>query len=162
MDPSSAAAGGNAELARYGWMDCGMVALVEVNQTTGEVKVLRIVTTQDSGPISNPDGIKNQMEGGALQGMGRALYEEIKWNSTRLTSVDWRAYKSYAFGSWVPEMISVPINVPDVEQMGAGECTITCAAAAIANAIFDATGARIRKVPFSPENVLEAIQASRV
>ena len=140
---------------------CAMVALVEVNQTTGEVKVLRIVTTQDSGPISNPDGIKNQMEGGALQGMGRALYEEIKWNSTRLTSVDWRAYKSYAFGSWVPEMISVPINVPDVPQMGAGECTITCAAAAIANAIFDATGARIRKVPFSPENVLEAIKASR-
>ena len=120
-----------------------------------------MVTTQDSGPISNPDGIKNQMEGGALQGMGRALYEEVKWNSTRLTSVDWRAYKSYAFGDWVPEMISVPINVPDVEPMGAGECTITCAAAAIANAIFDATGARIRKVPFSPENVLEAIKASR-
>ncbi len=140
---------------------CGMVALVEVNQTTGEVKVLRIVTTQDSGPISNPDGIKNQMEGGALQGMGRALYEEVKWNSTRLTSVDWRAYKSYAFGSWVPEMISVPINVLDVEQMGAGECTITCAAAAIANAIFDATGARVRKVPFTPDTVLAAIKAAR-
>ncbi|MBY0503380.1 MAG: molybdopterin-dependent oxidoreductase [Bryobacteraceae bacterium] len=138
---------------------CAMVALVEVNQTTGEIKVLRIVTSQDSGPISNPDGIKNQMEGGALQGMGRALYEEVRWSGARLTSIDWRAYKSYKFGDWVPEMISVPINVPGVEQMGAGECTITCAAAAIGNAVFDATGARLREVPFTPDRVLAALRA---
>lgn len=138
---------------------CAVVAEVRIDQSDGTVIVTRISASQDSGPVSNPDGIRNQMEGGAMQGMSRALFEEVRWNSTRVTSVDWRTFPVYRFGGVVPEFTNVVIDRPDVEHMGAGECTITVMAAAIANAIFDATGARVRQVPFTPARVLEALRA---
>ena len=75
-----------------------MVAEVEVNQDTGVIAVTRMVASQDSGPVSNPDGLRNQMEGGALQGMSRALLEEVQWNDEQVTSVDWRTYPVFHFG----------------------------------------------------------------
>ncbi len=138
---------------------CGLVAEVEVDQTTGAVTVLRLVASQDSGPVSNPDGIRNQMEGGALQGMSRAMREEVRWNDQNVMSQDWRSYPVFQFGMPIPKVECVVIDRPDAEHMGAGECTITIAAAAIANAIFDATGARIREVPFTPARVLAALRA---
>ncbi|MBI4906680.1 MAG: xanthine dehydrogenase family protein molybdopterin-binding subunit [Acidobacteria bacterium] len=138
---------------------CALIAEVEVDQETGKVEVTRIITSNDSGPISNPDGLSNQMEGGAMQGMSRALYEEVKWQEFGLTSVHWRAFPVYQFGNRLPYIETVLINRPDVRQMGAGETTITIVAAAIANAIFDATGARIRQVPFTPARVLAALKA---
>lgn len=140
---------------------CGLVAEVKVDQDDGTVTVTRFIASQDSGPVSNPDGIRNQMEGGALQGMSRALMEEVRFNSTRITSVDWRTFPVYHFGGVVPEFTNVVIDRPDVEQMGAGECTITIVAAAIGNAIFDATGVRIRQIPFTPARVLAALEAAR-
>jgi nicotinate dehydrogenase subunit B len=136
-----------------------MVAELEVNQDTGQVNVKRLVVAQDCGPISNPDGMKNQIEGGALQGMSRALGEEVTWDDQKVTSVDWRTYRSLPLGFAVPAVESVLIDRADVEATGSGETSITIVAAAIGNAIFDATGARIRQVPFTPERVKAALEA---
>jgi len=134
-----------------------MVAEVEVDVATGRVGVKRIVVCNDVGPISNPDGLRNQMEGGALQGMSRALGEEVTWDDQNVTSIDWRTYHSLPLGFDVPKIDTVLINRPDKPATGAGETAITIIAAAIGNAIFDATGARIRQVPFTPERVKAAI-----
>ena len=76
-----------------------MVADVAVDQDTGHIQVTRLVVAQDSGPISNPDGMRNQIEGGALQGISRALGEEVTWDDRKITSVDWRSYHSLSLGS---------------------------------------------------------------
>jgi CO/xanthine dehydrogenase Mo-binding subunit len=136
-----------------------MVAEVDVDQTTGAVTVTRLVVSQDCGPISNPDGLRNQMEGGALHGMSRALLEEVTWDSRKITSVDWKTYRSLPVGFKIPRIETVLINRVDDEATGAGETTICMPAAAIANAIFDATGVRLRQVPFTPERVKAALGA---
>jgi CO/xanthine dehydrogenase Mo-binding subunit len=134
-----------------------MVAEVDVNQATGQVHVTRLVVAQDCGPISNPDGMRSQMEGGALQGMSRALGETVTWDEEKITSVDWRTYRSLPLGFAIPRIETVLINQPDEEACGSGETAITVVAAAIGNAIFDATGVRIREVPFTPERVKAAL-----
>ncbi|HWF08203.1 MAG TPA: molybdopterin cofactor-binding domain-containing protein [Bryobacteraceae bacterium] len=134
-----------------------MVVEAEVDQSTGKVSVKRIVVSTDCGPISNPDGLRNQMEGGALQGMSRCLGEEVTWDDEKITSIDWRTYHSLPLGFNVPKVETVLINRPDEEATGAGETSITLAAAAIGNAIFDATGARVRQSPFTPERVRAAL-----
>jgi nicotinate dehydrogenase subunit B len=136
-----------------------MVAEVDVDQATGHVKATRFVVAQDCGPISNPDGMRNQIEGGALQGMSRALGEEVTWDDQRVTSVDWRSFHSLPLGVEVPAIQSVLVNRTDVEATGAGETAITVVAAAIGNAIFDATGARLREIPFTPERIKAALDA---
>jgi nicotinate dehydrogenase subunit B len=136
-----------------------LVAEVEVDQGTGQVVVKRLVAAGDSGPISNPDGLRNQMEGGAMQGMSRALFEEVRWSDQTILSIDWKRFPVYRFGDFLPKIETILINRPAEEQMGAGETTITIVAAAIANAIFDATGARVRQVPFTPDRILEALKA---
>lgn len=136
---------------------CAMVAFVDVDQASGTIKVRRLVASQDCGPISSPDGMKNQIEGGALQGMSRALGEAVTWDDTRVTSVDWRSYHTLTLGADIPTVESVLINRPEAAAMGAGETTITLIAAAIGNAIFDATGARVREVPFTPDCVRRAL-----
>ena len=122
--------------------------------------VTRLVASQDSGPVSNPDGLRNQMEGGALQGLSRALYEEVTWSpSGAITSLDWKTYPVFKFGDPLPGIETVLLNPLDVPQLGAGECTITTVASAIGNAVFDATGVRLRQVPFTPARVLVALAA---
>jgi CO/xanthine dehydrogenase Mo-binding subunit len=138
---------------------CSVVAEVEVNQDTGRVSVKRLVIANDCGPISNPDGLKNQLEGGALQGMSRALSEEVTWDDQKVTSIDWRTYRPLYLGADVPTVETILLNRPDGKAMGAGETAVTVVPAAIANAIFDATGARIRQVPFTPERVKAALNA---
>jgi CO/xanthine dehydrogenase Mo-binding subunit len=136
---------------------CALVVEVDVNQNTGLVTVKRCVVAMDCGPISNPDGVRNQMEGGIMHGISRALREEVTWSGDRVTSVDWRTYRTWFLGDPVPVIETVLINRPDAEAMGAGETTITVTAAAIGNAIFDATGVRVRQLPFTPERVKAAI-----
>jgi CO/xanthine dehydrogenase Mo-binding subunit len=138
----------------------GIVAEVDVNQDTGQIHVTRLVVAQDSGPISNPDGMRNQIEGGALQGMSRALGEEVTWDDHKITSVDWRTYRTLPLGFAVPVIETVLLNQTDVDACGSGETSITVVAPAIGNAVFDATGVRLREVPFTPERVLSAIRAS--
>jgi CO/xanthine dehydrogenase Mo-binding subunit len=137
-----------------------MVAEVDVDRGTGRIIARRFVLAQDCGPISNPDGMRNQIEGGALQGLSRALGEEVTWERSGVTSIDWRTYRSLPLGFAVPAIETVLVNRTEGRAMGAGETAITIVAAAVGNAIFDATGVRIRQVPFTAERVKAAL-ASR-
>ena len=134
-----------------------MFCEVEVDQNTGVIAVKRMVISNDSGPISNPDGLENQMEGGALQGLSRALGEEVTWDQQKITSIDWATYHSLPLGFNVPEIKIVLLDRPEHEAMGAGETSITLVASAVGNAVFDATGARLRQVPFTSQRVKEAL-----
>jgi CO/xanthine dehydrogenase Mo-binding subunit len=136
-----------------------MVADVDVDQATGKITARRFFVAQDCGPISNPDGMRNQIEGGALQGLSRALGEEVTWDDRKVTSIDWRTYHSLPFGFEVPSIDSVLINQTDGEATGAGETAITIVAAAVGNAVFDATRARLREVPFTVDRVKAALAA---
>ena len=91
-------------------------------------------------------------------GAGRALREEVTWDASGLRTIDWKRYKSFQFGDSIPEIEAVLIDRKDKAQMGAGESSITLSASAISNAVFDATGARLRQVPFTPERVLAALK----
>jgi nicotinate dehydrogenase subunit B len=137
----------------------GIVVEADVNQDTGKILVRGIWVAIDAGPISNPDGLRNQAEGGALQGMSRALGEEVTWDNEKVTSIDWRTFHSLPLGFEIPKVECVLINRPDEEATGAGETAITVMAAAIANAVFDATGVRIREIPLNPERVKAALSA---
>ena len=130
-----------------------MVAEVDVDQDSGVITVKRLVVANDCGPVSNPDGLRNQLEGGALHGVSRALLEEVTWDSQKITSFDWRTYRPLALGGNVPKIETVLVDRPDAEATGAGETAVTVVAAAIGNAVFDATGIRLRQVPFTPERV---------
>src|SRR5258708_25119746 len=134
-----------------------MVAEVEVDLATGKLTVKRLVVAIDAGPISNPDGLRNQSEGGALQGLSRALGEEVTWDDHNVTSIDWRTYRSLPLGFAVPKIEVVLLNRPDQPATGAGETAITVAAAAIGNAISDAPEARIRQLPLTPKAIKPAL-----
>jgi CO/xanthine dehydrogenase Mo-binding subunit len=131
---------------------------VTVNLETAVVHATRFVVALDCGPISNPDGLRNQIEGGILQGMSRALVEEVTWDNRRVTSVDWTTYKSVHLDYEIPTIESVFVTPKDVPATGAGETAITVTPAAIGNAIFDGTGARLRDLPFTPERVMAALK----
>ena len=148
------AEGRGAAFARYE-NDQGIVACiaeVQVEKSTGVVRVKRIVIAHDCGLIINPDGVKNQIEGNVIQSLSRALKEEVQFDELRLTSVDWQTYPILTF-SEVPKIEIVLINRPDQPAMGVGEPSTVTTAAAVANAIFDATGVRIRQLPFTPERL---------
>jgi CO/xanthine dehydrogenase Mo-binding subunit len=138
---------------------CSVVAEVEVNQSTGAIVVKRLTIANDSGPISNPNGLTSQLEGGALQGISRALLEEVTWDNQKVTSIDWKTYSPLYLGAEIPVVKTVLVNMPNERAMGAGETTVTVVPAAIANAVFDATGARLRQVPFTPARVRAALAA---
>jgi CO/xanthine dehydrogenase Mo-binding subunit len=137
---------------------CAMVADVDVDQDTGRVVVKRLVVANDCGPISNPDGLRNQLEGGALHGVSRTLAEEVTWDDQKVTAIDWRTYRPLFVGGDIPTVETVLINQTDGPAMGAGETAVTVVAAALGNAIFDATGTRIRQVPFTPDRVKAALR----
>jgi CO/xanthine dehydrogenase Mo-binding subunit len=134
-----------------------LIADVDVNRETGVVHPRRFVVALDCGPISNPDGLRNQIEGGILQGMSRSLVEEVTWDNRRVTSIDWESYNSLHLDYEMPTVESVFVTPADVPATGAGETAITVTPAAIGNAIFDATGARLRDLPFTPERVQAAL-----
>jgi nicotinate dehydrogenase subunit B len=136
---------------------CGAVAEVEVDKTSGKVLVKRFVLSHDCGLVINPDGLKNQIEGNIIQGVSRALLEEVKFDSTGITSLDWRTYPVIRFPD-IPEIDIVLINRPEMPALGGGEPSSAPIAAAIANAIFDATGVRLREAPFTPERVLAGLK----
>lgn len=135
-----------------------LVAEVEVDMESGRVRPKRFTVALDCGPISNPDGIRNQSEGGILQGMSRALEEVVTWDDKRVTSTDWETYNSLYLGFDLPTIEIVLIDRPGVAATGAGETAITLVPAALGNAIFDATGVRLREVPLTAERVRTAIQ----
>jgi CO/xanthine dehydrogenase Mo-binding subunit len=135
-----------------------IVAEVEVNKTTGQVAVKRLVCAHDCGLMINPDGVRNQVEGNVIQGVSRAMYEEVTFDTNgSVTSLDWATYPIMRFPD-LPELDVVLINRPEMQPLGAGEGATIPPAAAIANAIHDAVGARLRDGPFTPKRVLAAMQ----
>jgi len=132
------------------------IAQVNVDPESGEVRVRRIVVAHDCGLIINPDGLQNQIEGNIIQSLSRALKEEVKFDEFRIQSVDWDTYPILKF-SEVPEVEIVLVNRPDEPALGAGEPSTVTTAAAVANAIYDAAGIRLRQVPFTPERLKAAL-----
>ncbi|HKY06822.1 MAG TPA: molybdopterin cofactor-binding domain-containing protein, partial [Candidatus Binatia bacterium] len=134
------------------------VAEVEVNKATGQVAVKRIVCSHDCGLMVNPDGVQNQVEGNVIQGVSRAMYEEVLFDTNGgVTSLDWATYPIMRFPD-LPELDVVLINRPEMKPLGAGEGATIPPAAAIANAIYDAVGVRLREGPFTAKRVLAAMQ----
>jgi nicotinate dehydrogenase subunit B len=139
-----------------------VIAEVSVDLDSGRITPKSFTVAVDCGPISNPDGLRNQTEGGILQGMSRALVEEVTWNDKRITSTDWEGYKSLFLDLELPRIDITLINRADVPATGAGETAITVVPAAIGNAVFDATGIRLREVPFTAERVQAAMRVADV
>jgi CO/xanthine dehydrogenase Mo-binding subunit len=136
-----------------------VVAEVAVNGATGEVRVSRVHVAHDCGLIINPDGLKNQIEGNAVQAVSRSLMEAVNWDESRVTSLDWQSYPILRFPD-VPDVQVTLISRPDSPAGGAGEATTYPMAGAVGNAVFDAIGVRLRQGPFTPEHVKAALSAS--
>lgn len=134
----------------------GAVAEVEVVKSTGVIRVLRFFVVQDCGQIINPDGVRNQIEGNMVQTTSRTLMEEVTFDRSTVTSTDWGSYPIITFPD-VPEVVIELIDRPDEKSFGSGEPSAAVVPAAISNAVFDATGARVRSVPMTPSKVLAAI-----
>jgi len=133
-----------------------IVADVRVDRTSGRVQVTKIVIATACGRIINPQGLRNQVQGAVLQGISRSLFEAVKFDRSHVTSLDWQSYPVLTFQD-VPDIETVLVDQRDVEPAGAGELATVPVAAALCNAIFDATGARLRQVPFTPERVKSAL-----
>jgi CO/xanthine dehydrogenase Mo-binding subunit len=139
-------------------------AEVEVDAETGVIRVRRVVVAHDCGLIINPDGLRHQIEGNVMQGVSRTLKEEIHHNARGVTSVVWEQnefnptpqYSVLRF-SEAPDVESVLIDRPEQPAWGAGEPAIGTLPGAIGNAVFAATGKRIRTLPMTPDRVLEAL-----
>jgi nicotinate dehydrogenase subunit B len=132
------------------------IAKVQVSRSTGKVKVEHVVSAQDMGEIINPQGAKLQIEGGITMGLGTALYEELEFNSGKILTRNFDAYR-YARFSDAPSIDVVLIDNPELPPQGCGEPAITTIGAALANAIYDAVGARLYTLPMTPERILAAI-----
>jgi nicotinate dehydrogenase subunit B len=130
-----------------------IVAEVEVNRKTGMVWPRKVTVAHDCGLIVNPLALRHTIEGNVVQGASRAIWEEVNFDQNNVTSVDWRTYPTIDIGQ-APETIDVIlINHPEIPSSGAGEPSSRPMAAAIANAIYDATGVRLRQAPFTPERL---------
>ena len=134
------------------------VADVEVDKSSGKVTVKKVTVAHDCGIIVNPDGLSNQIEGNVIQGSSRALMEEVDFDSAGVKNLNWNSYPIIRFRE-VPDVDIVLINQPEMQPMGGGEASSTATGAAIANAVFDAVGVRLRQAPFTPERVLRALRA---
>jgi CO/xanthine dehydrogenase Mo-binding subunit len=134
------------------------VADVEVNLKTGKVTVTKFHVAHDCGQIINPDGLRNQIEGNVVQTVSRTLIEELTFDRSRVTSVDWESYPILKFPD-VPDVAIKLIDRPTEKPWGAGEPTAAIVPAAIANAIYNATGARLRSVPFTPAKVQAVLKS---
>ncbi|KIL99932.1 Isoquinoline 1-oxidoreductase beta subunit [Paramagnetospirillum magnetotacticum MS-1] len=135
-----------------------MAMEVAVERETGRIVVKRVTCAHDCGQVINPDALKMQIEGCILQTLSRTLLEEVTFDSERVTSTDQSTYPILGFGA-VPDLTIELLDRPDQPPMGGGEAACTPVPAALANAVFDAVGVRLRTVPFTPERVKEALQA---
>jgi nicotinate dehydrogenase subunit B len=134
----------------------GAVADVEVNRSTGAIKVTTVYLTHDCGQIINPDGLQNQLDGNVLQTLSRTLKEELKFDRSHVTSLDWESYPILTFPE-MPELVYDLIDRPNEKPWGAGEPASAVIPSAVSNAVFDATGVRLRSTPFTPAKVKAAL-----
>ncbi|WP_027523679.1 molybdopterin cofactor-binding domain-containing protein [Bradyrhizobium sp. Ec3.3] len=141
----------------YGAAWSAWIADVAVNKATGDVSVTRIVAGQDSGLMINPDGVRHQIQGNVIQSTSRALMEEVSFERGAVAAREWGAYPIIPFPD-VPKIDVLMLPRQDQPPLGVGESASVPSAAAIANAIFDATGVRFREPPFTPERVLRGLR----
>jgi nicotinate dehydrogenase subunit B len=135
----------------------GMVATVEIVRATGVITSKHFAVVQDCGQIINPDGVKNQIEGNVVQTVSRTLIEQVRFDNSKVTSIDWQTYPILTFPE-VPQIDIELIDRPHEIPWGVGEPSSAIVSAAISNAVFDAVGVRLRSVPFSPDKVLAALK----
>ena len=135
------------------------VAEVEVKRSTGDIRVTRFYVAHDCGQIINPDGIRNQIEGNVIQTVSRTLKEELKFNRSTVMSLDWVSYPILTFPE-VPEIVMDLIDRPAEKPWGVGEPSAAVVPSAISNAVFDATGARLRSVPYTPGKVRKVLRGA--
>jgi CO/xanthine dehydrogenase Mo-binding subunit len=154
----STAAGRGVAVTQRAGTYVAAVADVDVDKSSGNIRVKRITISHDCGLIVNPDGLNNQIEGNVIQGVSRALMEEVQFDASGMKNLDWSSYPIITFPD-VPDIDIVLINRPEMQALGGGEPAIIPVAAAIANAIFDATGVRLREIPFTPERVLAGLKS---
>ncbi len=134
----------------------GAVAEVEVDRASGQIRVTRFYVAHDCGQIINPDGLRNQIDGNVLQTVSRTLKEEVTFDRSKVTSVDWESYPILTFPE-MPEIVVELIDRPTEKPWGAGEPTASIVPSAISNAVFDATGVRLRSIPYTPKKVKAAL-----
>ena len=137
----------------------GAVAEVEVNRVTGDISVGKFYIVHDCGQIINPNGVRAQIEGCIIQTVSRTLKEELSFDRAMVTSLDWATYPILTFTE-VPEIEIELIDRPTEKPWGAGEPTAAVVSSSISNAVFDATGIRLRSVPFRREKVRAALKSS--
>ena len=135
-----------------------MAMEVAVDPASGRIEVRRVACAHDCGLIVNPDALKNQIEGCIVQTISRTLHEQVTFDRSRVTSVDWASYPILRFPE-APQVDVVLIDRPDQPLLGAGEAATAPVAAALANAIYDAAGVRLRTAPFTPQRMKAALSA---
>jgi nicotinate dehydrogenase subunit B len=144
----------------YGAAWSAWITDVAVNKATGDVSVTRVVAGQDSGLMINPDGVRHQIHGNVIQSTSRALMEEVSFDRTSVISREWGAYPIITFPD-IPKIDVLMLPRQDRPPLGVGESASVPSAAAIANAIFDATGVRFRELPFTPERIRAGLAAAK-
>lgn len=152
--PSGSGHGRGFAFSQYKNRACyvAMVVDVDVDRDSGEIKLGHCVIAADSGQIVNPDGLSNQIEGGFVQAASWTLYEQVTYKPEGICSVDWETYPILRFSN-APQIKTVLLNRANAPFIGAGEASQCPTPAAIANAVFDAVGIRLREIPFTPERV---------
>jgi len=133
------------------------VAEVEVKRSSGDIRVTKFYLAHDCGQIVNPDGLRNQLDGNVIQTISRTLIEELKYDRSAVTSLDWESYPILRFPQ-IPELVYDMIDRPTERPWGAGEPSASVVPPAISNAVFDAIGVRLRSVPFRPDKVTAAMK----
>src|SRR5450432_2174586 len=136
------------------------MAEVKVDQSSGKVTIVRIVCAQDMGIVINPEGAKMQIEGGLTMGLGYALTEELRFHGGEILDQNFDTYHLPRF-SGAPQIETVFVKNDDLAPQGCGEPAITTTGAVIANAVFDATGARMLRLPMTPNRIKAAISSRR-
>ncbi|WP_454626070.1 molybdopterin cofactor-binding domain-containing protein [Bradyrhizobium cenepequi] len=144
----------------YGAAWSAWIADVAVNKATGDVSVTRVVAGQDSGLMINPDGVRHQIHGNVIQSTSRALMEEVSFERGAVTAREWGAYPIIKFPE-LPKIDVLMLPRQDQPPLGVGESASVPSAAAIANAIYDATGVRFRELPFTPERILKGLHGEQ-
>ena len=138
---------------------CAIIVNLAVDHESGQIAFKRVVIAADAGQVVNPDGLSNQLEGGFAQAASWTLFEEVTFNERGISSIDWETYPILTFAS-APKIETLILNRPELPILGAGEAAQIPTPAAIANAINDAVGLRLRDIPFTPEKILARLSES--